>query len=34
MESILQYYQIEAYSKFDLEIEFDDGTILDIEDIK
>ena len=34
MNKILQWYGLEAYTKFDLEVNFDDGTILDIEDVK
>jgi major membrane immunogen (membrane-anchored lipoprotein) len=33
-KKILEYYQLEDYSKFDLEVKFDDGTILDFEDMK
>lgn len=32
IDKILKYYGIEMYSKFDLEIDFDDGTKLDIEE--
>ncbi len=34
IEKILEYYQLEGYSKFDLKVKFDDGTILDFEDKK
>ncbi|MFS0575971.1 YusW family protein [Sporosarcina sp. 179-K 3D1 HS] len=34
IKRILTYYELDAYSKFDLEINFDDGTKLDIEDVK
>ena len=34
IDKIVQYFQVESYSKFDLEVDFDDGTKLDIEDIK
>ena len=33
-ERILTYYELDTYSKFDLEINFDDGTNLNIEDVK
>ncbi|MFJ7934211.1 YusW family protein [Sporosarcina sp. NPDC096371] len=33
-DKILKWYGLEAYSKFDLEVDFDDGTRLNIEDIK
>lgn len=31
-EKILEYFQIDTYSKFKLDVEFDDGTKLDFED--
>ncbi|WP_158541099.1 YusW family protein [Sporosarcina sp. BI001-red] len=31
-EKILEYFQIDLYSKFKLDVEFDDGTKLDFED--
>lgn len=34
IDKILKWYQLESYSKFDLEVDFDDGTRLDIEDVK
>ena len=34
IDKILNWYGLETYSKFDLDVEFDDGTILKIEDIK
>jgi hypothetical protein len=34
IDKILQWYGLEAYTKFDLEVNFDDGTILNIEDVK
>ena len=33
-DKILKWYQLESYSKFDLEVDFDDGTRLDIEDVQ
>lgn len=32
IDKILEYYGIDMYSKFDLEVDFDDGTKLDIEE--
>ncbi len=34
IDKILEYYQIEDYTKFELTVEFDDGTMLDFEDKK
>lgn len=34
MDKILKWYQLENYSKFDLEVDFDDGTRLDIEEVQ
>ncbi|MER2089037.1 MAG: YusW family protein [Sporosarcina sp.] len=34
IDNILQWFGLDAYSKFDLEVEFDDGTFLDIEETK
>ncbi len=34
IDKILQWFSLETYSKFDLEVDFDDGTLLDIEDVK
>ena len=34
IDKILKWYQLESYSKFDLEVYFDDGTLLDIEDVQ
>jgi hypothetical protein len=34
MDKILQWYGLETYTKFDLEVNFDDGTLLDIKDVK
>jgi hypothetical protein len=34
MDKILQWYGLETYTKFDLEVDFDDGTLLDIKDVK
>ncbi|WP_318614916.1 YusW family protein [Sporosarcina sp. YIM B06819] len=34
IDKILKWYQLETYSKFDLEVDFDDGTRLDIEEIQ
>ncbi|NYF23387.1 YusW family protein [Sporosarcina sp. JAI121] len=34
IDKILQWFGLDAYSKFDLEVEFDDGTFLDIEEVK
>ena len=34
IDKILQWFQLDTYSKFDLEVEFDDGTLLDIEEVK
>ncbi|HJF31013.1 MAG TPA: YusW family protein [Sporosarcina psychrophila] len=34
IDKILQWYGLDSYSKFDLEVEFDDGTTLDIENVK
>lgn len=34
IDKIMKWYGLESYSKFDLEVDFDDGTILNIEDIK
>jgi hypothetical protein len=34
IDKIVEWYQLENYSKFDLEIDFDDGTRLDIEDVQ
>ena len=31
---IMEWFGIDTYTKFDLEIDFDDGTKLDIEDKK
>ena len=34
IDKILNGLNMETYSKFDLEVDFDDGTLLDIEDVK
>jgi len=34
IDNILQWYGLDTYSKFDLEVDFDDGTLLNIEDMK
>ena len=34
IDNIIQWFGLDTYSKFDLEVDFDDGTLLDIEDIK
>lgn len=34
IDKILQWYGLDTYSKFDLDVNFDDGTLLDIEDLK
>ena len=34
IDNILKWYKLDTYSKFDLEVEFDDGTLLDIEEKK
>lgn len=34
IDKILKWYGLETYSKFDLEVDFDDGTLLDIEGVK
>ncbi|MCG7335035.1 YusW family protein [Sporosarcina sp. ACRSM] len=34
IDKILDWYQLDAYSKFDLEVNFDDGTKLNIEDVQ
>lgn len=34
IDNILQWFEIDTYSKFDLEVEFDDGTKLNINDTK
>jgi len=34
IDKILKWYQVESYSKFDLEVDFDDGTLLDIEEVQ
>lgn len=34
IDTILKHLNIDAYSEFDLEVKFDEGTILDIEDIQ
>lgn len=34
IDNILKHLNIDAYSEFDLEVKFDEGTILDIEDIQ
>lgn len=34
IDKILKYYRLDMYSKFDLEVDFDDGTKLNIEDVK
>lgn len=34
MDRILQWFGLDTYSKFDLDVDFDDGTLLDIEDLK
>ncbi len=34
MDKILDWYQLDSYSKFKLEVDFDDGTKLNIEDIQ
>ncbi|WP_203247563.1 YusW family protein [Sporosarcina beigongshangi] len=34
IDKILKWYQLDSYSKFDLEVDFDDGTRLDIEEIQ
>ncbi|MBO0586819.1 YusW family protein [Sporosarcina sp. E16_8] len=34
IDKVLQWFGLETYSKFDLEVDFDDGTLLDIEDLK
>ena len=34
IDKVLKWYGLEGYSKFDLEVDFDDGTILDIKEVK
>lgn len=34
IDKILQWYGLETYTKLDLEVNFDDGTLLDIKDVK
>ncbi|MEK5040069.1 YusW family protein [Sporosarcina sp. FSL K6-3457] len=34
IDKILKWYQLDSYSKFDLEVDFDDGTRLDIEEVQ
>ncbi len=34
IDKVLKWYQLESYSKFDLEVDFDDGTLLTIEDVQ
>ncbi len=34
IDKILKWYQIESYSKFDLDVDFDDGTLLDIKEVQ
>ena len=34
IDNILKWYQLDTYSKFELEVDFDDGTFLDIEEQK
>ncbi|KXH81953.1 YusW family protein [Sporosarcina sp. HYO08] len=34
IDKILEWYAIDQYSKFDLEVHFDDGTTLNIEEMK
>jgi hypothetical protein len=34
IDKILDWYQLDSYSKFKLEVDFDDGTKLNIEDIQ
>lgn len=33
IDKILKWFQFDAYTKFDLEVDFDDGTKLNIEDV-
>ncbi|WP_432363514.1 YusW family protein [Sporosarcina sp. UB5] len=34
MDRIMEWFALDAYTEFDLEVDFDDGTILNIEDRK
>ena len=34
IDKIMGWYHLDTYSKFDLEVHFDDGTLLDIENIQ
>jgi hypothetical protein len=34
IDKILKWYGLETYSKFNLEVDFDDGTLLNFEDVK
>lgn len=34
IDRILEWFEIDDYSKFELDVEFDDGTKLDFEDVK
>ena len=34
IDRIMEWFGLDTYTKFDLEIDFDDGTKLDIEDKK
>ena len=34
IDNILKWYQLDTYSKFELEVDFDDGTFLDIEEVR
>lgn len=34
INQIMKYFNLDSYSKFDLEIDFNDGTTLNIEDLK
>ncbi|KXH87115.1 YusW family protein [Sporosarcina sp. HYO08] len=34
IDQIMKYFSLDSYSKFDLEVDFNDGTKLNIEDVK
>ena len=34
INKVMKFYNIDAYSEFKLYIDFDDGTVLDINDVK
>ena len=34
IDGIMEWFGLDTYTKFDLEIDYDDGTIVDIEDVK